>query len=111
MSSPAIAGVTRILTGATATGAGTVYDAGVPQKQARVWQAVLTGSGAVSATVLIEVSLTGADDEFLTLVEIALDGDDKAVDGGATEAPWAFYRARVSAIAGSGASVSVWMGR
>ncbi len=72
-----------------------------------------TSSGAGSATVVIEVTNfenpTNAD--WLTLGTITLTlGTTRTSDGFASLAAWAKYRARVSAISGTGASVDVMMG-
>ncbi len=75
---------------------------------ARTFQAVITGSGAVSATVEVEVSNNGI--HFLSLGTIEMTGTDAATDGFAADAPWLFLRARVTAISGTGASVDVIAG-
>lgn len=72
-----------------------------------------TTSGAGSATVKIEGSLDGVN--FIQLGELT--GPDLAwtspavgADGIAIDAPWQFIRANLTAIAGTGAKVTVYMG-
>jgi hypothetical protein len=65
-----------------------------------------TSTGA--ATVLIEVSNDGTN--FITLGTITLTlGTTVTSDGFAVANTWEFYRARVSAISGTGALVTVYM--
>lgn len=72
------------------------------------FQAVVSGTGAVNATVNIDVSNNRTD--WLTRGTITLSGTSRATDGFAVAAPWAFIRARVSAISGSAACVDVLVG-
>ena len=76
----------------------------------RTFHCVVTGVGAVSATILIEVSNDGVN--FITpgIATVTLSGTNVAVDGTSSAAPWAFVRANVTAISGTGASVTVLMG-
>lgn len=74
----------------------------------RSFQATLTGNGALSATVLIQVSNDGAN--WITMHTIALSGNNYATDGVASEAAWKNIRVNLSAISGTGASVTVIMG-
>lgn len=74
----------------------------------RTYQATVTGTGAVSATVLIEVS--NSNTSFMTLGTITLSGTDSASDGFPSNANWEFTRASVTAISGTGAQVTVDMG-
>lgn len=73
----------------------------------RTFQAIVDGTGAVSATVLVEVSNNNVD--FLTLGTITLSGTDRSSDGFASSAPWRFVRGRVTAITGTSASVNLLM--
>lgn len=73
----------------------------------RAFQAVVAGTGAVSATVLVEVSNNNVD--FLTLGTITLSGTTRATDGFASDAPWRFIRGNVTAISGTSASVNLLM--
>lgn len=74
----------------------------------RTFQAVVSGTGAVNATVDIEVSNNRTD--WLNMGTITLSGTSRATDGFAAAAPWAFIRARVSAISGSAARVDALVG-
>ena len=75
---------------------------------ARAFQAVVTGTGAVSATVLIEAS--NNRENYMTLGTITLSGTTAAADGFVSVAPWEYVRANVTAISGTGATVVVTMG-
>ena len=72
------------------------------------FQAVVTGSGAVSATVVISGSLYAG--QWVTLATIKLTGTDAATDGFIHAGAWAFYRAELTAISGTDAAASVNMG-
>lgn len=101
-----------LLSAATATGAGVATK---PRRAIRTFQARgATTAGAGSATVVIEVSLVPVptvDTDWLTLGTLTLTlATTPSGDGFATDAPWHWVRARVSAISGTGAAVSVWMG-
>lgn len=81
-----------------------------PWNQQRTFQAIgSTSAGAGAATIIIEVSNNGTD--FLTIGTITLTlATTASNDGFASDAPWRFVRSRVSAISGTGATVTVWMG-
>lgn len=99
---------TRILTllaAAIATGAGAGFQ---PSEKKRTFQAVVTGTGAVSATVLIQVSNDGTNWEELATIALAGTTSDSA--GFASDAPWAYVRANVTTISGTDAAVTVKMG-
>lgn len=74
----------------------------------RTFQASVSGTGAVSATVNIEVSNDNAN--FLFLDTIWLSGTGSDSDGFVSDAPWAYVRADLTAISGTGAEVDVIMG-
>ena len=74
---------------------------------ARGIQAIVTGVGAVTATVNIEVSNDNVN--FLVLATITLSGTTSATDGFASQAQWNFVRANVTAISGTSAAVTVLM--
>lgn len=103
-----------LLSGATATGYSEVME---PVAKNRTFQAQgSTGSGTGAATIIIQVSnlpspATGTDVDWITLATITLTlGTTKTTDGFATDAPWRHARAKLSAISGTGATVSAWMG-
>lgn len=74
------------------------------------FQAIVTGTGAVTATVAIQVSEDGVNWCTTALGTISLTGTTTASDGFATASAWKYVRANVTAITGTGASVSVLMG-
>ncbi len=78
--------------------------------QARTFDAKVVGTGAVTATVIIYVSNTGASNDWITAGTITLSGTTSDVDGFAMNAKWAYTKANVSAISGTGAAVTVTMG-
>ena len=65
-------------------------------------QAKVSGTGSVSATVVIECSTDGLD--WVTLGTITLSGTTSATDGFAAVA-WPHMRPKVTAISGTGARV------
>jgi hypothetical protein len=78
----------------------------------RTWQASgQTSSGSGAATIVIEVSNVDEADTFMELGTITLVlGTTDTADGFTTCAPWVYARARVSAISGTGASVTISLG-
>lgn len=74
------------------------------------FQATVTGTGAVSATVVIDCSNDGTNWCATALGTITLSGTTSAADGFTTTAPWKFIRARVTAVSGTGATVVSLMG-
>lgn len=81
---------------------------------AQAYQIVGNGtSGAYSMTVVIEASLDGTTALAVPIGTVSVSGTatTAASDGFTTGfAPWAWVRARVTAISGTGATVSTWMG-
>lgn len=79
------------------------------------FQAIVTGTGAVGSTIVIEVSNEdatgqGTNSNWVTYGTITLSGTTTATDGFTTASAWRWVRARVSAISGTGATVQVLMG-
>lgn len=79
------------------------------------FQAIVSGTGAVSATVVIYGSLedttaVGTNSNWVTLGTISVTGTTSASDGFTTIAPWRWVAAKVTAISGTGATVKVIMG-
>jgi len=91
-----------LLSGATTTTTGTAVDCWL---STRGVQARVAGSGAVTATVLIEIS----NDEvgYMTLGTITLSGTTSATDGFAISPSFRTIRASVTAISGGSAAVTV----
>lgn len=81
----------------------TVYDSAFPG--CKTVQATVSGSGTVSATVIIDVSNDGSN-WIANLGTITLSGTTSDTDGFVYDAPWAAIRARLTAVAGSSASVT-----
>jgi hypothetical protein len=73
-------------------------------------QATVVGTGAVTATVVIDVSNDATYAVSTALGTITLSGTTSSSDGFTTTAPWKYLRARVTAISGTGATVAVNLG-
>lgn len=79
------------------------------------FQGIVTGTGAVTATILIQASneeatYLGTKANWITIGTITLSGTTTATDGFTTIAPWRYMRTSVTAISGTGATVEVLMG-
>lgn len=94
-------------TGVTSTGAGIGVYKDSPYS---TFQATVSGTGAVSATVTIEVSNDGTNWCSTVMGTITLSGTTSSTDGFTSEAPWKYIRANVTAISGTNATVQVYMG-
>lgn len=92
-----------LLNGVIATGAGAATNRSGNGSVA--YQAVVTGSGAVSATVVVEVSNDGTN--FVTLGTISPSGTTSASDGFGSVIPWKQHRGNVTAISGTNAAVTL----
>lgn len=89
----------------------TVTGDGVPKAAPKsTFQATVTGTGALTATVVIEGSNDRTNWVATPLGTISLSGNDSVTDGFANDAPWKYVRARISALTGTGATVNVLMG-
>lgn len=73
----------------------------------KTFQAIVTGTGAVAATVTIGASNDGVN--FITIGTITLSGTNTATDGFASTGMWAFHRSVNSGVSGTGAVVTVLM--
>lgn len=71
-------------------------------------QAAVTGTGAVSATVVIQVS--NIENSWLDLGTLSLSGTTTATQGLALDAHWVYIRADITGLSGTGATVDVVMG-
>lgn len=92
----------------TAAATSDAFDAQARTLEARTYQASVKGTGAVTATVVIEGSNDG--EFFLEIATITLSGTTSDSDGFVSQAAWGFVRARLTAISGTGAAVTVTMG-
>lgn len=99
--------VQTILSGATATGAGSTFE---PWGDTYTYHAFgTTGSGSGSATILIQVSNNGTN--WITMGTISLTlSTTVTADGLSAIVPWKYHRANVTAISGTTATVTVIMG-
>jgi len=93
---------TIVMLNRTATGAGTPVSA---QSAPQSIQGTVTGTGAVTATIAIEVSNDLVN--WFTMGQIILSGTTSSTDGFTGQAMWALMRANVTAISGTGATVNV----
>jgi hypothetical protein len=91
---------------APATGTSTHIGAGIPH---RTYSASVTGTGALTATVVIYGSNDGMT--WNDLGTITLSGTSNATDGFPSVAPWEWVRADLTALSGTGAIVNVMMGK
>ena len=97
---------TPLLSGVIATGAGSaVADSGRPP----TFTGRVAGTGAVSATVAIEVRNDPAG-VWVLAGTLTMSGTTSAGDGFAMAARYLQYRANVTAISGTSAAVTVTMG-
>lgn len=97
-----------LLRNANAATTGRSFDVTDGLVEERTLQASVTGSGSVSATVLVEVS--NDNGQFLPLATITLSGTGSASDGFTSKARWGFLRATVTDISGTGAMVNCTAG-
>jgi len=74
------------------------------------FQAVVSGSGAVTATIDIQYSNDGANWCATPGGTITLSGTDVDSDGFTSDSPWKFARANVTALTGTNAVVQVFVG-
>lgn len=101
--------VTSTVTGPTVHVSGvTSLGGNYPQHTARSFQSYIAGTGAVTATVLVE----GSNDEvgWILMQTHTLSGTTTDVAGVPSSAQWEWVRARLTAISGTGAAVTVTMG-
>ena len=95
-----------------ATSVTTVSDATAVQLRAGVksWQARVVGTGAVTATVEIQFSNDGTNWMSHADYTLTLSGTTSDVDAFTEEDAYAYHRASVTAISGTGAAVTVTVG-
>jgi len=100
--------IVYIMFGKTDTGAG---DGFAIHPGMRTFHAKVVGTGAVTATVKVQVSNDGSTwVDATSSPHIGLSGTTSAADGFAMSAKWGYVRAYVDAISGTGAAVTVTMG-
>ena len=81
----------------------------VPQNPRNI-ECVLTGTGAISATVLLYGSNTDRNDNGTLLGTMTLNGTDETVDSVQVEVPWPYMWTDTTAISGTDASHNVTAG-
>lgn len=92
----------------TATNTGSAYSVWGTKWAFQAYGSTTASTGA--ATILIQVSNVDTDAAYITMGTITLTlGTTITADGFASDAPWKYVRAKVSAISGTGASVNVVM--
>lgn len=99
-----------LLTGVTTVSTGSGVDTSTLdqiQNEDRNFIANVSGTGAVSATVLVEVSNNNR--HWMTLATITLVGTSSVSDGFVSDESWQYVRGTVSAMTGTGASVTLTM--
>lgn len=99
----------RLLDSKTSVGPGG-FAGPAAQRGFKAFHAYLSGTGAVSATVKIEVSnLDPASyaSSWVTAATFTLSGTGVVTDGFTAEGPFGYWRANVTAISGTGAAVTV----
>jgi hypothetical protein len=79
-------------------------DAAALGAQKSTYQATVAGTGAVAATVVFEFSDDGVG--WLAGETVTLSGTTTASGGGFNDAPWAYIRANLTAISGTGAALT-----
>lgn len=96
-----------LLSAVTSTTTGTATDAydGRFEQDERTFTCVVSGTGSVSATVLVQVSNNNAD--FITLATITLSGTTSDTDGFVSDESWQYVRGKVTAISGTSAAVTL----
>ena len=99
--------ITYLMNGKTSTGDGEIFTV---HPLNRTIDAKVVGTGAVTATVIIYVSNTGASNDWIVAGTITLSGTTSDVDGFTMRAKWGYMKANVSSISGTGAAVTVTMG-
>lgn len=99
--------VSNVVTGVVGAGTGAWVYKDAPKTTI---QATVTGTGAVTATVVIDCSNDGVNACSTPLGTITLSGTTSSSDGFTTDAPWKFIRARTTAISGTNATLVVLKG-
>ena len=96
-----------LLKAVTSTGVGAAQ---YKDKLSTSFQATVTGTGAVAATINIEVSNDPTQTAWVVLGTITLSGTTTATDGFVSNTPWIYFRGNVTTISGTGATVNLWVG-
>ena len=101
--------VLPLLTAVTATGAGSGYRK--PNTKCSLQAKGRTTAGVGAATVVVQVSNTDVDADYISMGTISLTlGTTSTADGFVTDSSWTYIRGNVTAISGTGAAVTLTMG-
>lgn len=79
---------------------------GNPLTETKAIQAILTGTGAVSATIIIEAANTPDAEAWMPMGTISLSGSTAVTDGFVVEIQWLYTRARLTVITGTNAKIT-----
>lgn len=105
--------IDQLLTNATAQVTGTAVSVTSSASNGMgltgVLQSTLAGTGALTATVTIEVSCTSLAGSWILAGTHTLSGTTTATDAFVLNAPWPYIRANVTAITGTGATVNTFL--
>lgn len=71
------------------------------------FQAIVTGTGALTASISIQASLNNV--HWIEIATMSLSGTTSATDGFVNLGEWLYYRAECTALTGTGATVTVLM--
>jgi hypothetical protein len=74
------------------------------------FQGIINGTGAITATIIIDCSNDNVNWNVTPLGTITLSGTTAVADGFTTTAPWKYVRARITAVSGTISSIYVKMG-
>lgn len=100
--------VIKLLDAVEATGEGAVFPAGAKYRPERSFQALVEGTGAVTAEISVEATLD--NENWMSVGIITLSGTTTDTDGFVIDAPWIAYRGNCTDISGTDAAVTLWMG-
>jgi hypothetical protein len=81
--------------------------------QVKSFQGMVTGSGSLSATLLVQASnmtTPTLNGHWVTLGTITLSGSTAVSDGFASEAPWQWYRGNVQSMSNASAVAQILVG-
>lgn len=73
----------------------------------KAFQACVTGTGAVSSTVVVQCSVDPTVIGWATLGTITLNGTTTTNDGFVSNGAWPYYRANITTITGTAAYVTL----
>ena len=98
--------VYKLLTNATSVSNGSPVSLEAVQDSLAI-QVILSGTGAVTATVSTKGSANGID--FFTLATTSMSGTTSATEGFTIKDPWQYIRSDVISISGTSATVNTLM--